>query len=640
MVDLLHGKPATVCQRYAVAELSRLLGRIGVKAAAHEEGGDSGTVWIVLRASGSRERVSLPSLDLVRADGYALRVATSGVALTARSAKGLLNAVYDLAERYGFLFLMPGAEGEWAPDITAGRPMIEAGDWSCNPRFAHRGVFGGAGTAPYTEEEWLRFHAKLRFNAQACVSDNGLAVAAEVGLRVEQGGHGMAELLPRDLFEKHPELFRLFQPEDFGGKRMPDSNFCGAHPEVRRIVKENFSKKVRVLSAQGVYALHAWADDLPGNGWCMCPKCRALPASDQAMLAMKMQAEAIAEAGVSMRVPVIAYHDTMYPGRILSAPREGFLLFAPRERCYGHALDDPGCPKNRWYFQALREWMEKFAGINDTHTFEYYFDQCLFRGLYPYLPDVILGDMTAYERAGIETHMSLQTAGPIIAPEFNMLLFARAQWDTALTPERFAKELAARLAPGDPGPWQAYLDTRRRVFQDALRVCHHGNDVYFDYRWLPETTHPFGAEIARAYAANAVILDAAVSALERSTGSAQPERTRMLVAREAGRARFEAAELRVMHKQQEGVNAFAQYLDGGGLEPLRAGLASFREALTLLDLSYKAAQAAGLPDGKTYYYVLNRNWFKKEFERKILDYEQALTKQDVAGWKRSAGGQV
>jgi len=86
MVDLLHGKPATVCQRYAVAELSRLLGRIGVKAAAHEEGGDSGTVWIVLRASGSRERVSLPSLDLVRADGYALRVATSGVALTARSA--------------------------------------------------------------------------------------------------------------------------------------------------------------------------------------------------------------------------------------------------------------------------------------------------------------------------------------------------------------------------------------------------------------------------------------------------------------------------------------------------------------------------------------------------------------------------
>lgn len=624
-VDLLHGKLETVCHRYAVAELCRLAERIKVKVAAREDVGYSGTAWMVLRAAGSRKDVSLPSLDAVRADGYAVRVTISGVALAARSDKGLLNAVYDLAERWGFLFLMPGADGEWAPDITAGRPMIKAGDWSCNPRFEHRGVFGGVGTAPYTDEEWLRFYAKLRFNAQACIPDKGLAIAAEVGLRVEQGGHGMAELLPRDLFEKRPELFRLFQPEDFGGKRMSDSNFCGAHPEVRRIVKENFSRKVRALTAQGVYALHAWADDLPGNGWCMCPKCRALPAPDQAMLAMRMQAEAIAEAEAPMRVPVIAYHDTMYPGRILSAPREGFLLFAPRERCYGHALDDPDCPRNRWYFQGLVAWMEKFAGIGDAHTFEYYFDQCLFRGLYPYLPDVILGDMAAYERAGIETHMSLQTSGPIVAPEYNMLLFARAHWDATLTPERFARELAARLAPADLGPWQAYFDTRQCVFQDALRVCHHGNDVYFDYRWLPETTHPFGAEIARAYATNAVALDAAATALERSSGPAQPERTRRLIAREVARARFEAAELRVMHKQQEGVNAFARYLDGGGLEPLRAGLASLRAAVGLLDVSYKAAQAAGLPD-KAYYYPLNRDWLKKEFERKILDYEQAFAK--------------
>ena len=45
----------------------------------------------------------------------------------------------------------------------------------------------------------------------------------------------------------------------------------------------------------------------------------------------------------------------------------------------------------------------------------------------------------------------------------------------------------------------------------AMRLCRHSNEIYFDYRWLPETTSTFGAEMVQAYANAAVALDNAAA---------------------------------------------------------------------------------------------------------------------------------
>lgn len=608
------------CYQYAATELRRLLERIGIHTQIRDISGTNTGNWMLLSSATAPPAASPVGL---KHDGFVLKISEEGVAITALEPKGVLNGVYELAERLGFLFLMPGDAGEWIPDIAGRFPSLEQMIVKLNPRFPHRGVFGGSSVAPFTVEEWFRFFAKLKFNATSQNEGDEL-IADETGIRLEIGLHGMAEMLPRELFKTRPELFRMFQPEDFGGKRMSDSNFCCNHPDSKRIVQENYRKKVKNLN--GIYAVHNWADDLPAGGWCMCPLCRSYTPTDQSMIAMRHFAEVIRQEELPMRVPVIAYHDTMYPGKLAPAPKEGFLLYAPRERCYAHTINDPTCAKNRFYFKALSEWLSVFAGIDDAHTFEYYFDQILFRGLYPFIPDVILGDMAAYEKAGIQTHLSLQVGGPVIAPEFNMLVFARGHWDAGLTADSFIAKIAQQLAPqfsGASDAWETYLQQRRQVFASSMRLCDHSNDIYFDYRWLPETTQPFGVEMVRSYEHDAELLDAAAVELQKNVSATWPERIRNLAAHEVDRARFEAADLRAMSSQQDGVNKIAQFVETASLETLRQGLDALRHAIVRLEQSWQKAKDAGLPDS-AYYYTLNKAWLQREFTVKIKIYEKAF----------------
>lgn len=603
------------CYQYAAAELRRLLARIGISAQIRAVRGPKTLDWLLLSSTMTAPPAASPA-GLTH-DGFALKISSNGIAIAAIEPKGVLNGVYELAERLGFLFLMPGDAGEWAPDSEKECHTIVQGTVKRNPRFPHRGVFRGSSEAPFTLEEWFRFFAKLKFNA-ASQNERGVLIAEETGIRLEVGAHGMAELLPRDLFSARPELFRMFQPEDFGGRRLSDSNFCCNHPDTKRIVQENYRKKVKNFS--GIYAFHNWADDLPGGGWCLCPLCRSYTPSDQSMIAMRHFAEVIRQEELPMRVPVIAYHDTMYPGKLVPAPKEGFLLFAPRERCYAHALNDPVCAQNRFYFEALQEWTQKFAGIDDAHTFEYYFDQILFRGLYPFIPDVILGDMAAYEKAGVQTHLSLQVGGEAIAPEFNMLVFAQGHWNTKLTADQFIADIAKQISPEYENAWETYLQKRRGVFASAMRVCDHSKGIYFDYRWLPETTHPFGAEMVQAYEQSAAALDSAATELQKSECA---KNAKILTCKEAGRAHFEAAELRVMASQQDGVNKIARYVESASLVSLRQGLNSLQKAIVLLSKAYQKAKDAGLPEN-AYYYTFNKNALRRELAAKIKSYESAF----------------
>ncbi len=602
----------TRCFAYACAEMSRLLGRLGIDP----QPGDAATAdhYRLQLGDGTFGGV----VTTIRHDGYELQVKEGGACLCAPSAKGLLNAVYDLAERLGFRFLMPGEGGEWPPE--SGRsPSLPIGIWRREPRFSHRGVFGGINVPPYSREEWLRFFAKLRFNAQSS-NEEDAALAEELGIRLEIGGHGMASLLPRELFAERPELFRMFQPEDFGGKRQPDANFCPTHPETAKLVSQGFQRQVESL--RGVYAVHAWADDLPAGGWCMCSRCRSFTPSDQSMLAMNLQADVVADTQPGMRVPAIAYHDTLFPGCQIPPAPQCFLLYAPRERCYAHALDDPACPKNRWHLQALHEWMACFKDHTDAHTFEYYFDQILYRGLYFFLPDVIIRDMAVYEQAGIASHMSLQVGGALLAPDYNMLVFARAHWDSELTTEAAITQLAEQLSPQQPAPWQRYLSARSQACAAACSVCEVPNAIYFDYRFMPEITGPFGDVMVTRQADSARALQQAAATLS-DAAPAIPPHQRNLMLQEVNRARFEAEDLLAMSRHQAGLNGISRYLASRDPALLPPALEHLRQALQQLEKAAAMAREIGMPES-AYYHAFNRDWTAPEIRAKLQVYETAV----------------
>lgn len=610
-ISIFHnGEIDSKCYRYALNELQRLMGKIGVVAKVLEHKGKSSSFFLSL---GEKCVISEARSEL-KYDGFLLSVSAHGVGISSSSAKGVLNGVYHLAEQLGFLFLLPGESGEWAPDKVSG---LSLGERIMQPRFPFRGVFWQSlSTSDYSVEEWLRFYAKLKFNALSHEIDD-IGLAEELGLRLEIGGHGLAKMLPRKLFSDKPELFRMFQPEDFNGRRLNDSNFCVTNPEAGKIVKENFRKELE--AAKGAYGFHAWADDLPAGGWCLCPSCRSFSPADQSMLAMNLFAETVRECKCDVRIANIAYHDTMYPGININPAPETFLLFAPRERCYGHAIDDPSCRRNRFYMEALKAWREKCKDNRDNHTFEYYFDQILFRGMYPFLPDVILDDMKAYQENGIETHMSLQVAGPEFAPEFNMLLFAEAHWNEKLTAKQFCHEISAKLAADGVPAWEEYLSERAAIFTDVMRTCEHDVNVYLDYRWLPETTSLFAKKMAMTYAESSKKLNAAADRLISGIGADAPQRLQQLTCLEVRRAKFEAAEMLAMHYQQDAVNHIADYLNAGNKECAGKGCELLGMAIETLKTAKSKAMEFGLSDESWYFRNINK-WLSGEFERKIANY--------------------
>ena len=605
--------------QYAASELSRLLGRIGVKATVSVAGEAGNTLAI--------GRTKAVSVKDVRHDGYAIACGKDGVTIAATCGKGVLNGVYQLAEDLGFGFAFPTLMGELVPEKPA---ELAEGVRTVNPRFAHRGLFDSSDKAiHYDYQAWMEYLAKLRFNS---TTDHGAkdadvpAILRRLGFRKEIGGHGMSACLPRDLYKKHPELFRMFQPEDFGGKRMSDSNFCISDPRTQQIVEENFAKKVAQHAADGYYAVHAWADDLPGGGWCMCSRCRSMEGTDQSQLTMNIEARAIRNAGLRLRVPAIAYHDTMFPSETIDPDPLCFLLFAPRERCYAHAIDDPKCARNATYFRALRDWTRRYAKNDDAHTFEYYNDKVLYRGHTPYLPEVIIGDADCYEKHGIETYMSLQIGGPLLAPDWNLLAFARVCWTKGLDRAKLDAELLRGVPAADRAAWTRYLDLRADAYETAFQVCELPYSIYFDYRFMPERAGTFGQKLVSNLETGAKTLAEARKALAAAKLSGQ---SAYLGDLELKRVAHECTDLEAMTAQQRGLYEIACWRNDGARAHLNAAAGNLRRAITLLRQACNEvrplALKPGQPDaaggfGLCYYLMFAKSWSIPEIEKKIAVY--------------------
>ncbi len=124
-------------------------------------------------------------------------------------------------------------------------------------------------------------------------------------------------------------------------------------------------------------------------------------------------------------VAYLAYHDTIEPHARLKPLKNVSFEWAPRERCYSHAIDDPACETNPRYLESLKRYLEIFDGR--AHVFEYYADAILFCGLGFATPTVIARDLRAYRSLGI-TSISCLTFGAYSAMAYpvNLEAFVRA----------------------------------------------------------------------------------------------------------------------------------------------------------------------------------------------------------------------
>ena len=176
-------------------------------------------------------------------------------------------------------------------------------------------------------------------------------------------------------FKDHPEYFALV-----GGKRVPGKQICMSNPEVQRIVADYIIANYHKNGDVGSY-LFGLVD--VAHGWCECDACRALDADVEvkeasrgtpnistrfnktAAAIMEMVRKEVPDA--DLRVWAYSTYRTL-PIGFRHDPRVK-VQFCDHGRCYGHAFDDPSCPRNRDLYNLMLGWLKVTPQV---YTYEYF----------------------------------------------------------------------------------------------------------------------------------------------------------------------------------------------------------------------------------------------------------------------------
>jgi hypothetical protein len=389
-------------------------------------------------------------------------IATEAARLTlvGNTPRAVLDAVYALLAQSGCQWSPHGAEEERVPHRSGLHVAVEPLRYT--PRFRVRGYIADIMTWHYSQPEY--FNSRLQedrafidwmgksganaflfirhpFDTQLTVPEL-LPDFERRGVALEYGGHVLPILLPRELFGEHPDYF----PQSPEGERTEHGNLCTSHAGALELASRNAVAWVREYPEMRV--VHLWGADLWKGGWCRCDACRGVGAQEQSLRVCNAVARALTQAGIARPVCYLAYHDTIDADAGLRPDPDVYVEFAPRERCYGHAIDDAQCTTNRRYAAALERYCDLFDGR--VRLFEYYGDAILFCGCAVPLPEVIERDLTYYHGLGVREVTMLQFGTfSLWAYPSNFLAFARATTDgghCAADVERYCRRFGAHAA--------------------------------------------------------------------------------------------------------------------------------------------------------------------------------------------------
>ncbi|HKN01630.1 MAG TPA: DUF4838 domain-containing protein [Candidatus Binataceae bacterium] len=418
-------------------------------------------------------------------DSFAIaRAGEDSISIRAGSDRGLIHGAADLLEKLGANF-PPGVPPVF-PRIDAQR-LRKIEPYTVTPSFARRAFVSDIMTWNYNFADRLELHlrhdrefipwmARRGANAFSYIRhahdtrlriDEIAPLLRDHGIGAEYGGHVLQILLPRERFESDPSMF----PADDDGKRQPRGNLCVSNRAAIDLVRDGALRYVAEYPENEL--VHIWGADVWRGAWCRCGACRELAPQHQYMEVVNAIAESLGEASAPP-VAYLAYHDTIDPYPGLKPLANVWVEWAPRERCYSHAIDDPACEINPRYFESLKQYVEVFGGR--CHVFEYYADAILFGGLAFASPAIVARDMSAYHALGI-TSISCLTFGAfsLLAYPVNLETFVRCAKNVASDPEIAVSATAQgrhpACAPAMTAAYRAIADASALVldYADVMR---------------------------------------------------------------------------------------------------------------------------------------------------------------------------
>ena len=210
------------------------------------------------------------------------------------------------------------------------------------------------------------FHEPVDVLEEFVKSDLGkefMAMCKKKGVDVEYEIHALSYLLPRSLYETHPEYFR--EKED--GKRDPEYNLCFSSEEAIEAMRPQIEKLLKWMHPT-THRYFFWPDD--GRGMCFCPQCRKLSNADQCLLYENRLLSILKEYDPEATLSHLAYFQAIDAPTKIRASKDIFLEFAPISRNYEEPL--PLTSE-----RALRKNLLAFPGFSQ-HILEYWLDESMF----------------------------------------------------------------------------------------------------------------------------------------------------------------------------------------------------------------------------------------------------------------------
>lgn len=240
--------------------------------------------------------------------------------------------------------------------------------------------------------------------------------AIERGLKIEYEVHAAGYLVPRDLFETHPEYFRM----DKDGNRVKDFNFCVSNPDALSLYTKRAAELALSLYGSG-HDFYFWMDD-GRDKYCNCPRCRKLSPSDQQLLALNAALAEIKKHIPDARMAYLAYIDTIVPPQSVKAEKGIFLEYAPFEKYTAYKRENPEELIERE--QRMLKPLLEFFGRDNAKVLEYWYDNSLFSQWKK--PPVkfeldeksMLRDIAEYRETGFD---SLSTFGCFLGEDYEAL---------------------------------------------------------------------------------------------------------------------------------------------------------------------------------------------------------------------------
>jgi hypothetical protein len=350
-------------ERFAASELQRYARQLcGLELAIAQEAEppQGAAVFWIQRARAPEDLARFdPSVAGPGKDSFHLKVEGRSVRLTGGGDRGVLYGVYELLERQGCRWFMPGPLGEVVPR-RADFVLAET-DRLFVPRFLQRELApnGGEGMTPAQVVDW---EVKNRLNRDF----NRRVEAAEW---TKRGGflqwqwiaHNYKWILPPEkYFKEHPEYYALYKGQrvELGNEK---GNVCTTHPDVLRLFAEFVSEWFDKNPEGSVFPLS------PPDGairWCECPSCQALgginfmPGTKGSM--SRRQVAFVNEVARRVRAKhpdrfllLLAYQNTADPVPDLRL-EPNVLAQVAHHGCFAHGYGQ--CPENKAAAERLRGW--------------------------------------------------------------------------------------------------------------------------------------------------------------------------------------------------------------------------------------------------------------------------------------------